>query len=216
MRQKRKTMTSEMEPGKALQRLCPLLKDNVNVNRDNFAEMMQGALGDDDGEMFRCQMKGPRERMAFVMFRAHRTEVWKTLRLGLLLNGYTEEWRAVNQMLPPCDSPKEDPRTWKLPLTSIREYLLQTVDPRRRGMSQKMADALYKDPSARQAFKECKLERRKLVVILLDSLDRPEVLDAFRRALRTSGQREEADAVERALIVERAFLGRTNRVPPAP
>ena len=202
-----------MEP--KLRDLRTYLMDNVNVNRDNFAEMLEGALGENAGEHFRYHTKGPRERLGYALDRTSSPVVWKTLRLGLLLNGYTEEWEAVNQRLPACDSPDEEPATWTLPLTSIRRYLIQTVDPRRGEMRRRMADALYKDPPARAAFKSGKLDRRKLMEIVMDSLDRPEVLDAFRRSLRVSGQRDVADAVDRALSVENAYLRRVNQAPVA-
>ena len=85
----------------------------------------------------------------------------------------------VNQRLPVCNSPEEDPTTWVLPLTSKRRYLIQTVDPRRHEMREKMSAALYKDPPARAGLKAGKLERHKLMEIVMDSLNRPEVLDAF-------------------------------------
>ena len=60
--------------------------DNVNMNRDNFEEMLEGALGENTGEHFRYHTKGPRERTGYALDHTCNPVVWKTLRLGLLLN----------------------------------------------------------------------------------------------------------------------------------
>lgn len=188
-----------------LQTLLPYLTDNVDVTRDNFPEILQGSLGSERGEHFRYRLKGSRERLRYVVHNANRPEVWKALRLGLLLNGYFEELRVVNQILPPIEL-QEDPLTWRLPLTSIRAYLLQTVDLRRGELREQMASALYRDKTAREALRTGMLGRKELLSIVLDRLNRPEILSTFRRALRRSGYRDVENAIDRALNAETGYL----------
>ena len=127
-----KTDTMEKAEDKKTETRSPLaglildLVDQVNVNSGSFVEILQGALGPDKGEHFRYIKREPHERLSFVVTRTSRPEVYKALRLGLLLHGYTAMLRRVNDRLPPPE-PEEDPTTWALPLTSIRPYLLDQV-----------------------------------------------------------------------------------------
>ena len=188
--------------------LRPIYSDlvhRVNVNRGSFVEILQGSLGPDDGEHFRYGLNGPRERMRYVLDQSHREPVWKALRLGLLLHGYTDVLELVNERLPPPE-PEENPASWRLPLTSIRRYLLADVKPCKGGLASILADSL-------PALGDERPEPARLLELALDSLDRPAVLYALRRGLRESGHGVEAEAVERALDQENRYTGRGRRLP---
>ena len=65
------------------------LVDQVNVNSGSFVEILQGALGPDKGEHFKYIKRESQTRMSFAVTHSREPEVYKALRLGLLLHGYT-------------------------------------------------------------------------------------------------------------------------------
>ena len=90
----------------------------------------------------------------------------------LKLNGYEEEWKAVNAVLPP-PKPEEEPGTWRVPLTWIRAYIMNNVSLRKGNLSEMVA-AYFQAGSTPD------------LASLLDRLDCLEVMHAFRRGLEVN------------------------------
>lgn len=179
------------------------LVNNVDINRDSFFEIMYGAMNGD--ERFGYQLTGSKERMRYVLACADNPQVWKALRLGLLLCGYTEELKAVNRVLPPYER-AEDPASWFLPLTSIRGYLMSTVNLHRLDLAERMSRVMSWDVGARKMLKAQNLPCNELLEIVLDRLDRPEVLEEFRLALKVCDYYDVDAAIGRALTTEAFYL----------
>ena len=117
--------------------------------------------------------------------------------------------RRVNNRLPPPE-PEEDPTNWTLPLTSIRPYLLDQVYAHQNEFCLIMADSI-REPAVAQTLRERRHSSRHLVGLVLDRLDSVTVYAGFRRALKESGQKDAADAVDRALEQENRYMGYVRR-----
>ena len=167
-------------------------------------------MGAEKGEHFKYIKRESQTRMSFAVTLSGRSEVYKALRLGLLLHGYTAMLRRVNIRLPPPE-PEEDPINWTLPLTSIRPYLLDQVYAHQNEFSLIMADSI-REPAVAQTLREPgQHSRRHLVGLVLDHLDSLTVYAGFRRALKESGQADVMDAVDRALEQENRYMGYVRR-----